>query len=355
MMSKKGVKTRHREKEIIRKIDKTAIFHDKLKRTYVKMKDRAGNNLPEDTSPTEYAVNTTNRTGDSVIRRGSHRLNAAGKQSAAVTKNKLTGATRRIQQGQSSSAVKDVRYRKTVRRTTTRLRRIPAQTERTVNMGKRIQVRKLAQHRLYHAPRAVARKRKALRKVAQTVKRTAAVAKAFFAVLFAGGWLMVLTILFLCLFGAAIFLFGHDDTDENLYTGEGILGLPIAGMTQADISSPYGSRPSPGGVGSTNHQGIDIAFPLGTDVLASESGTVILAGDNGGFGKCVIINHGKGLQTVYGHMSRIKCKTGEKVVRGQPIGEVGSIGVSTGNHLHFAVRINGNYVNPERGWLDFTK
>ena len=71
-MSKKGVKTRHREKEIIRKIDKTAIFHDKLKRTYVKMKDRAGNNLPEDTSPTEYAVNTTNRTGDSVIRRGSH-------------------------------------------------------------------------------------------------------------------------------------------------------------------------------------------------------------------------------------------------------------------------------------------
>ena len=73
---------------------------------------------------------------------------------------------------------------------------------------------------------------------------------------------MVLTILFLCLFGAAIFLFGHDDTDENLYTGDGILGLPIAAMTQADISSPYGSRPSPGGVGSTNHQGIDIAFPL---------------------------------------------------------------------------------------------
>lgn len=80
--------------------------------------------------------------------------------------------------------------------------------------------------------------------------------------------------------------------------------------------------------------GIDIAFPLGTNVLACESGTVTYAGENGALGKCVIINHGEGLQTVYGHMSKIKVMKGEKVRRSQPVGEVGNTGASTGPHLH---------------------
>ena len=90
---------------------------------------------------------------------------------------------------------------------------------------------------------------------------------------------------------------------------------------------------------------------MGTKVLACESGTVTTAGWNGGFGKCIIIDHGGKMQTVYGHLSQISVKSGQKVVRGQYIGNVGSTGQSTGPHLHLGVKMNGKYVNPEKGWL----
>lgn len=138
---------------------------------------------------------------------------------------------------------------------------------------------------------------------------------------------------------------------DVINTGPGKLGLPIQGMKRGNISSHFGPRSSPGGFGSTYHQGLDIAFPMGTKVLACESGTVTTAGWNGGFGKCVIIKHSDSLQTVYGHMSAIKVKSGQKVVRGQQIGNVGSTGNSTGPHLHLGVKINGKYANPEKGWL----
>ena len=101
-------------------------------------------------------------------------------------------------------------------------------------------------------------------------------------------------------------------------------------MKHGNISSRFGSRSSLGGFGSINHQGLDIAFYTGTKVLACEDGTVITAGWNGGFGKCIIIDHGGSLQTVYGHLSEIKVKEGQKVVRGQYIGNVGSAGNPTG-------------------------
>ncbi len=135
------------------------------------------------------------------------------------------------------------------------------------------------------------------------------------------------------------------------YTGAGKLGLPIKGMTSSSITSHFGSRSSPGGIGSTNHQGIDIGFSTGTHVLACESGTVTLAGVNGGYGKCIIINHGNNIKTLYGHLSKINVKRGQKVSRGQYIGEVGSTGYSTGPHLHLGVMSGGSFVNPEKGWL----
>ncbi len=131
----------------------------------------------------------------------------------------------------------------------------------------------------------------------------------------------------------------------------GKLGLPIKGMTRANMSSHFGPRSSPGGIGSTNHQGLDIAFPAETKVYACEAGTVTTAGWNGGFGKCIIINHGGNVQTVYGHLSEIKVRSGQKVSRGQYIGNVGSTGNSTGPHLHLGVMQNGRYVNTEKGWL----
>lgn len=146
-----------------------------------------------------------------------------------------------------------------------------------------------------------------------------------------------------------------DYSYDVIFNGNGKLGLPIKGMTKNNISSHFGPRPSPGGIGSKYHQGLDIAFPMGTQILACESGTVTTAGWNGGLGKCVIIKHGGKLETVYGHMSEIKVKSGQKVVRGQVIGEVGSTGNSTGSHLHLGVRVNGSYVNPEKGYLSIPK
>ena len=134
-------------------------------------------------------------------------------------------------------------------------------------------------------------------------------------------------------------------------TGPGKLGLPIENMKKSNITSAFGHRSSPGGIGSTNHKGIDIAFPTGTHVLACEAGKVEVAGWYGGFGKCIIISHGGGLKTVYGHLSKINVSKGQAVVRGQFIGEVGSTGNSTGPHLHLGVMVNGSYVDPQNGWL----
>lgn len=141
-------------------------------------------------------------------------------------------------------------------------------------------------------------------------------------------------------------------TYDVIDTGPGKFGLPIQGMTKGHISSHFGPRPSPGaGIGSSDHQGLDIAFPTGTKVLACESGTISLAGENGGYGKCIIINHSNNLQTIYAHLNTINVKKGQKVVRGQVIGEVGNTGNSTGPHLHLGIKVNGRFVNPEKGWL----
>lgn len=134
-------------------------------------------------------------------------------------------------------------------------------------------------------------------------------------------------------------------------TGPGKLGLPIQNMKKSNISSPFGHRKSPGGIGSKYHKGIDIAFPTGTNVLACEAGNVEHAGWSKGFGKCIIISHGGGVKTTYAHLSKINVTKGQRVVRGQFIGEVGSTGNSTGPHLHLGVSVNGSYVDPQNGWI----
>ncbi len=137
-----------------------------------------------------------------------------------------------------------------------------------------------------------------------------------------------------------------------MFYSKGVLGLPIEGMTRANITSPFGNRASPGGIGSTNHKGTDFGFSAGTPIYACESGTVVHAGLKGGYGKCVIIDHGNGLQTLYAHQSRLNVAAGQRVIRGQCIGAVGSTGNSTGPHLHLEVRVNGVPVDPMGGYLD---
>jgi murein DD-endopeptidase MepM/ murein hydrolase activator NlpD len=97
------------------------------------------------------------------------------------------------------------------------------------------------------------------------------------------------------------------------------------------------------------HEGIDIGASTGTPIMASDGGTVITAGWNGGYGLCVDIDHGGGYMTRYGHCSSIYVSVGEQVFQGQTIAAVGSTGWSTGPHCHFEIRIDGVAYNP----LDF--
>ena len=112
------------------------------------------------------------------------------------------------------------------------------------------------------------------------------------------------------------------------------------------ITSQYGSRVHPISGQKKMHTGIDIGAGMGTDILAADGGTCIMAGVNGGYGKCIKINHGGGLVTLYAHCSSILVSSGAKVSQGQVIGKVGSTGNSTGPHLHFEVIKNGACVNP---------
>lgn len=114
------------------------------------------------------------------------------------------------------------------------------------------------------------------------------------------------------------------------------------------ITSGFGGRKSPGGIGSTNHKGVDVGVPTGTPVLAAADGVVNFAGDGGGYGNFISIDHGRASDgttygTQYGHLSKIEVKQGQQVKKGQEIGLSGSTGHSTGPHLHYNFLVNGQY------------
>lgn len=112
------------------------------------------------------------------------------------------------------------------------------------------------------------------------------------------------------------------------------------------ITSGFGSRTSPTAGASSNHQGIDIGAASGSGVLAAASGTVVIATYSYSAGNYIMINHGGGVYTVYMHCSQLLASEGQDVIQGQTIAKVGSTGYSTGPHLHFGIRANGQYVNP---------
>jgi len=120
--------------------------------------------------------------------------------------------------------------------------------------------------------------------------------------------------------------------------------------THDHISSPFGNRPSPIHGRQEHHRGIDIPAPAGTRIVAAADGYVLLAGHNGGYGLTVIIEHYGGYSTLYAHNSRNRVSQGQRVTRGQHIADVGTTGMSTGNHLHFEIRRSGVAVNPLPYW-----
>ena len=112
------------------------------------------------------------------------------------------------------------------------------------------------------------------------------------------------------------------------------------------VTSDYGPRTSPTNGASSNHKGIDIGAAYGADIVAADGGTVLVATYSSSGGNYVIIDHGGGLCTVYMHASSLTVSAGQTVSKGQVIAKVGSTGISTGNHLHFGVTLNGVYVRP---------
>ena len=121
---------------------------------------------------------------------------------------------------------------------------------------------------------------------------------------------------------------------------------PVLNKDMKTIASGYGRRIDPIYHVPTFHSGMDFSAPIGTDVYATGEGNVTLAGWKQGYGNTIIINHGYNYQTLYGHLSKINVNQGQKVMRGDIIGEVGSTGKSTGPHLHYEVHYKGEPQNP---------
>ena len=130
---------------------------------------------------------------------------------------------------------------------------------------------------------------------------------------------------------------------------DGVIAIPSEKpiKTAVSFTSGFGVRADPFNAGAAMHPGIDLSGPAGTPIYATADGTVLRAGWNsGGYGNLIEVDHGRGITTRYGHLSAIVVHDGDRIARGQLIGRMGSTGRSTGNHLHYEVRIDGRAVNP---------
>lgn len=121
---------------------------------------------------------------------------------------------------------------------------------------------------------------------------------------------------------------------------------PVANRNLRKMASGFGYRLHPIYKTYKLHEGIDFTAPTGTPIYATGNGRVITAGPDRGYGNCVVVSHGFGYQTLYGHMYRIKARVGQQVKRGELIGYVGNTGLSSGSHLHYEVIRNGKKINP---------
>ncbi len=152
---------------------------------------------------------------------------------------------------------------------------------------------------------------------------------------------------------------GSDGSFRSLFTawkkldggqgsgGIGQIAIPsVQPVAKMEYTSNFGIRSDPFRGTAAMHAGVDIRGPLGTPIYATADGTIAESDRRGGYGNLVEIDHGKGIATRYGHLSRLLVTAGARVKRGQMIGLMGSTGRSTGSHLHYEVRMDGRAVNP---------
>ena len=137
---------------------------------------------------------------------------------------------------------------------------------------------------------------------------------------------------------------GSVNTATSISGGKVSLGISLVKPVSGTISSRFGARSR---VRSSAHTGLDIATSTGTPVVAAASGTVTFSGWKGSYGYLMVITHSNGVQTYYGHCSKLYYSAGQTVSKGQKIAAVGNTGNSTGPHLHFEIRVNGVAYNPQ--------
>lgn len=135
-------------------------------------------------------------------------------------------------------------------------------------------------------------------------------------------------------------------TNRSITSQKFNLGISLVRPVSGVLTSRYGYR------WGRTHTGIDIGASTGTNIKAAAGGTVIFSGWKGSLGKLVVISHGNGIQTYYGHCSSLLVSSGQTVSAGQLIAKVGSTGRSTGSHLHFEIRVNGSAINPQ-GYIGY--
>ncbi len=144
----------------------------------------------------------------------------------------------------------------------------------------------------------------------------------------------------------------YDEVDDLVKNKEQLLShtpaiQPVSNKDLNRIASGFGYRIDPVYKTTKFHAGLDFSAPQGTPIYATANGTITLSGNTGnGYGNHVVINHGYGYETLYGHMVRVKARNGQSVKRGEVIGWVGSTGKSTGPHCHYEVHKNGQKIDP---------
>lgn len=137
---------------------------------------------------------------------------------------------------------------------------------------------------------------------------------------------------------------GNVSTSMGISNKKVDLGISLIKPVSGKITSKYGSV---SGVRSGAHTGLDIGTAYGTPIKAAAAGTVVYSGWKGSLGNLIVVSHGNGVQTYYGHCSSLVAQVGDYVSQGQTVARVGSTGNSTGNHLHLEIRVNGSSLNPQ--------
>lgn len=137
---------------------------------------------------------------------------------------------------------------------------------------------------------------------------------------------------------------GSVNTSSRISGGKASLGISLIRPVSGTITSRFGVSSN---IRRSSHTGLDIAAPTGTPVKAAASGTVTFSGWKGSYGNMLVISHGNGVQTYYGHCSKLYAKNGQTVSQGDVVASVGSTGNSTGPHLHLEIRVNGTAYNPQ--------